>query len=78
VACASPQSAELDAHGHRVVGDANFVIVEYGGDPDHAAPFAEQYCATYGKTAHLKGTKLHRHGRYASGVDMTFNCVAHS
>jgi hypothetical protein len=53
-------------------------MVEYGGDPDHAAPFAEQYCAQYGKKAQLKGIKLHHQGRYASGVDVTFNCVVRS
>jgi hypothetical protein len=77
-ACVSPQRAGLDADEHRVVGDSNFVTVESGGDPDHAAPFAQQYCAQYGKTAQLKGTKLHHHGRFASGIDVTFNCVAHS
>jgi hypothetical protein len=77
-ACESPQRAELDSHEHRVVGDANFVTIEYGGDPNHAAPLAEQYCAVYGKTAQLKGTKLHHRGRYATGIDVTFNCVAPS
>ena len=75
-ACASPQSVEQDAH--RVVGDPNFVTVEYGGDPEHARLFAEQYCATYGKKAQLKTTKLHHSGRYAAGVDVIFNCVAPS
>ena len=75
-ACEARQSAERDSHEHRVVGDSNFVIVEYGGDPDHAAPFAEQHCAMYGRTAKLKGTKLHHLGRYATGTDVTFNCVA--
>jgi hypothetical protein len=73
-ACASPQSAEPNSH--QVFGDSSFATVEYGGDPDHAAPFAEQYCAQYGKKAQLKGIKLHHHGRYASGIDVTFNCVA--
>ena len=77
-ACESPQRAELGSHEHRVFGDANFVTVERVGDLDHAAPFAEQYCAQYGKEAHLKGTKLHRLTRYASTVDVTFNCVTHS
>ena len=72
--CASPQNAETDSH--RILGDSNFVTIEYGGDPEHAAPFAQQYCATYGKTAKLKGTKLHHQGRYAAGVDVTFSCVA--
>ena len=75
-ACASPQSAEVDSHEHRVVGDANFVTVERAGDPDHAAPFAEQYCAQYGKKAQLKGAKLHHQGRYTTGIDVTFNCIA--
>ena len=59
-----------------MVGDSNFVIVEQVGDPDHAAPFAQQHCALYGKKTQLKGIKLHHHGRYASAVDVTFNCVA--
>jgi hypothetical protein len=58
-----------------VVGDDSFVVVEGAGDRDHAAPFAEQHCAQYGKKAHLTILTKHHHGRYTSGVDVHFECV---
>jgi hypothetical protein len=73
-ACAGSEH-ETGEHEHGFVGDSTFVIIEDGGDEAHAAPQAKQYCAQYGKAARLKLLKIHRHGRYARGVDVEFDCV---
>ena len=51
------------------------MTIEEAGDPEHAAPIAESYCAMYGKKAQFKGTAKHHLGRYANVVDVQFDCV---
>jgi hypothetical protein len=52
------------------------VTVINAGDPEHAQPMAEQYCATLGKTAQFKGITRRHRGRHAEGIDVSYDCVA--
>jgi hypothetical protein len=78
LAACAPPSSEPEQDKHRLIGDANFVIVEDAGDAAHATPAAQQHCASYGKVAHLKRLSRHHHGRYAEAVDVEFDCISPS
>jgi hypothetical protein len=74
---ASPHAEpDSDVHEHRMVGDENLVTVENAGTADHAAPWAEEWCAHYGKTARFRATQKHHVGRYAEAIDVQFECLA--
>ena len=76
LAACAPSSSQPEPDEHRIAGDATFVIVEDAGDAEHAAPAAQQHCASYGKVARLKRLSRHRHGRYAESVDLEFDCIS--
>jgi hypothetical protein len=76
-ACAPKQIPEVpETHEHRLVGDAESVTVVGGENADHAAPYAEQYCAMYGKAARFRGIAMRGHGIYTKIGDVKFDCVA--
>ena len=60
---------------HRTVGDSGSVVVLGAGEEEHAFPFANRHCATYGKVAEFKGMVSHRLNRYATTHDAEFTCV---
>ena len=64
-----------ESHQHRLVGDGVLVRVIGIGDEVHAFPIAEQYCASYAKTAQFKQIIRRRLSRYASTKDAEFHCV---
>lgn len=74
-ACSQTDNAAQEPDAHRVVGKGSAVTVRDGGDEVHARPFAEQYCAALGMSAHFTGASKHRHNRYAYSTDVDFVCI---
>ncbi len=52
------------------------MVVAGSENAEHAAPYAEQYCATYGKKARYSGIEIRHHGLYTKIRDVKFDCVA--